>query len=68
VLLHKAEALERLEDVADEAAAALGKVLGLHAAALVESAILDAQLAHTQALADVQLAQQGRCKRGWVGG
>lgn len=60
VLLHEADRLELLHDVADEAPARLLEVLGLDAAGLVAAAELDAQLADAEALADVDLAGDGR--------
>ena len=64
VLLHEAHGLKLLHDVADQAAAGLLKVLGLAAAGLVAAAELDAQLAHAEALAHVDLARDGRCGGG----
>lgn len=61
-LLQVAEALKLLHDVADEATAGLLEVLWVHALPLVAATKLHAQLAHTEALANVHLAQHG----GWA--
>lgn len=50
-----------LQDVANQAAGGLGKVLGLGAASLVEATVLDAQSTHAQALADIDLAGDRGC-------
>ncbi len=63
VLLHKADGLQLLQDVADEAARGASKVLRDGALALVAPAILPPQCAHTQALLDVDLARQRGCGR-----